>query len=632
MKKLPALVAGLCLSTTLLAGCAAPTPPAAASQSARGAYFTDRDSDTSYDADTAVSLDLSQLEEASQTPGVSVDGSQVTLTQEGTYLVSGQLAEGTLAVDAPQDAKIHLVLQEAALSNSTDAPLTITQADKVFITLEGNSSLSQTSEDAAAEDSSSPCALLSSSDLTLNGAGSLTISSAAGKGIDCKDDLVIASGTYQIESTSHGAKANDSLCIKEASLQITSGKDGLHAENSDDASLGYVYVESGSLDIESQGDGVSASSWTDIADGSLSITSGDGAPEATPASNAQAPGEPPAQSDAQKGSLGLGGPSQESNGAPGFGSQGSQSPGQMPPLGTVPPAMPSEEAPSPNAQMPPVEGPEDAVAPSDASAAAGSLEDAGDVTSTKGLKAGSSLTVRGGTLTIDAEDDALHSDGDLSLSGGELELASGDDGAHAEGTLTVSGGAIAISTCYEGLEGAQVEVTDGAVTLTAADDGINASDGSATKTFGPQPQGGSACAITISGGTLDIQASGDAIDSNGSLEITGGTIACEGPTQGDTSILDFDTTGTITGGTFKGTGAAKVVQTLISTTQGVLTVNTGVQQAGATVTLKDETGAVLDTLDPSQPYELLIYSSSQIKPGAAYQVQVSDQTLSVHAS
>ncbi len=179
MKKLPALVAGLCLSTTLLAGCAAPTLPAA-SQTAQGAYFTDRDSDTAYDADTAVSLDLSQLEEASRTPGVSVDGSQVTLTQEGIYLISGQLAEGSLAVDAPQDAKVHLVLQEAALSNSTDTPLAITQADKVIITLEGNSSLSQTSEDAVSEGSSSPCAIASSSDLTLNGGGLLTITSAAG--------------------------------------------------------------------------------------------------------------------------------------------------------------------------------------------------------------------------------------------------------------------------------------------------------------------------------------------------------------------------------------------------------------------------------------------------------------------
>ncbi len=631
MKKLPALVAGLCLSTTLLAGCAAPTLPAA-SQTAQGAYFTDRDSDTPYDADTAVSLDLSQLEEALRTPGVSVDGSQVTLTQEGIYLISGQLAEGSLAVDAPQDAKVHLVLQEAALSNSTDTPLAITQADKVIITLEGNSSLSQTSEDAVSEGSSSPCAIASSSDLTLNGGGLLTITSAAGKGIDCKDDLVIAGGTYQIEAASHGAEANDSLCIKEASLQITSVEDGLHAENSDDASLGYVYVESGSLDIESQGDGVSASSWMDIADGSLSITSGDGAPEATPASNAQAPGEPPAQPGAQNGSLGLGGPGQDSSDAPGFGGKDSPSQGQTPPSGTMPPAMPSGEALGSNAQIPPAAGPENAAAPSDTSAVTGSTEDASDATSTKGLKAGSSLTVRGGTLIIDAEDDALHSDGDLSLSGGELELASGDDGAHAEGTPTVSGGAIAISTCYEGLEGAQVDVTDGTVTLTAADDGINASDGSTTKTFGPQPQRGSACAITISGGTLDIQASGDAIDSNGSLEITGGTIACEGPTQGDPSILDFDTTGTITGGTFKGTGAAKMVQTLTTATQGVLTVNTGSQQVGATVTLKDEAGAVVETWEPSQPYELIIFSSSQIKPGAAYQVQVGDQTLSVHAS
>lgn len=67
MKKLPALVAGLCLSTTLLAGCAAPTLPAA-SQTAQGAYFTERDSDTAYDADTTISLDLSQLDKATQAP------------------------------------------------------------------------------------------------------------------------------------------------------------------------------------------------------------------------------------------------------------------------------------------------------------------------------------------------------------------------------------------------------------------------------------------------------------------------------------------------------------------------------------------------------------------------------------
>lgn len=632
MKKLPALVAGLCLSTTLLAGCAAPTTPAAASQASQTAYFTERDSDTAYDADTAISLDLSQLEEASQAPGVSVDGSQVTLTQEGTYLISGQLTEGSLAIDAPQDAKIHLVLQEATLSSSTDTPLVITQADKVFITLEGNSSVSQTSEGAAAEGSSSPCAIVSSSDLTFNGEGSLAVTSAAGKGIDCKDDLVIAGGTYQIEAASHGAEANDSLCIKEASLQIISGKDGLHAENNDDASLGYVYMESGSLDIESQGDGVSASSWMDIADGTLSITSGGGASEATPVSNTQALGEPPAQPGAQNGSLDLGRPGQDSSDAPSFGGQGSPNQGQTPPSGTMPPAMPSGDAPGSNAQMPPAAGPEDATAPLDTSAVTGSAEGASDTASTKGLKAGGALTVRGGTLAIDAADDALHSEDDITLSGGALELASGDDGAHADGALTVSGGTIAISTCYEGLEGAQVVIQDGAIELVATDDGVNASDGSTAQAFGPQAQGGSSCAITISGGTLDIQASGDAIDSNGSLEITGGTIACEGPTQGDTSILDFDTTGTITGGTFKGTGAAKMVQTLTSTTQGVLTVNTGAQQAGAKVTLKDETGAVIETWEPSQPYELIIFSSSRIAPNATYHVEVGDQTLSAQAS
>lgn len=642
MKKLPALVAGLCLSTTLLAGCAAPTPPAAASQTAQGAYFTDRDSDTSYDADTAVSLDLSQLEEASQTPGVSVDGSQVTLTQEGTYLVSGQLAEGTLAVDAPQDAKIHLVLQEATLSNSTDAPLTITQADKVFITLEGNSSLSQTSEDAAAEDSSSPCALLSSSDLTLNGAGSLTISSAAGRGIDCKDDLVIASGTYQIESASHGAEANDGLCIKEASLQIASGKDGLHAENSDDASLGYVYVESGSLDIESQGDGVSASSWMDIADGSLSITSGQGASAATAKANEQAgapagmPGSDRFDGDMLRGGMPAGEPgalpTQEGDDS-GSTPPGGPGQGATPPSGSTPPAAPEGGIGAPQDMTPPTTAPSGETAPATSGATDASIASDEESASTKGLKAGGALTVRGGTLSIDAADDALHSHSDLTVSGGELALASGDDGVHADGTLTVSGGTTTISTCYEGLEGAQVEVTGGTIDLTATDDGLNASDSTGSQPADSNASAASSeCSISISGGVLSINASGDAIDSNGSLEITGGTITCEGPIQGDTSVLDFDTTGTITGGTFMGTGAAKMVQTLSSTTQGVLTVSTGFQQAGSELTIKDASGNEVCRLSPEQPFELLIMSSSDIQPGATYEVEVGGQTLTAQAS
>ncbi len=131
---------------------------------------------------------------------------------------------------------------------------------------------------------------------------------------------------------------------------------------------------------------------------------------------------------------------------------------------------------------------------------------------------------------------------------------------------------------------------------------------------------------------MSITASGDAIDSNGSLEITGGTITCEGPIQGDTSVLDFDTIGTITGGTFMGTEAAKMIQTLSSTTQGVLTVSTGFQQAGSELTAKDSSGNEVCRLSPEQPFGLLIMSSSDIQPGVTYEVEVGGQTLTAQAS
>ena len=91
--------------------------------------------------------------------------------------------------------------------------------------------------------------------------------------------------------------------------------------------------------------------------------------------------------------------------------------------------------------------------------------------------------------------------------------------------------------------------------------------------------------ITISGGTLYINASGDGIDANGTLTITGGYTVIVGPTQGDTSTLDYDVSAEITGGTFIGTGASSMAQTFSESSQGVISVNVGNQPAGTAITL-----------------------------------------------
>ena len=101
-----------------------------------------------------------------------------------------------------------------------------------------------------------------------------------------------------------------------------------------------------------------------------------------------------------------------------------------------------------------------------------------DSVSCKGLKAGKALVIFGGSITIDAQDDALHTDGDMTISGGECILSTGDDGAHADLSLTVLDGKITVLTSYEGLEANQITLAGGDLDITASDDGINANGGS----------------------------------------------------------------------------------------------------------------------------------------------------------
>ena len=59
---------------------------------------------------------------------VSVSGSTVTITEEATYLLSGSLEDGTILVDAPDTAKIHLIFDGVTVHSETSAALTILEA------------------------------------------------------------------------------------------------------------------------------------------------------------------------------------------------------------------------------------------------------------------------------------------------------------------------------------------------------------------------------------------------------------------------------------------------------------------------------------------------------------------------
>lgn len=255
----------------------------------------------------------------------------------------------------------------------------------------------------------------------------------------------------------------------------------------------------------------------------------------------------------------------------------------------------------------------------------------------KGLKAGSDIYITGGTFEINSMDDCIHSNGTITVSGGKYTLSSGDDGIHADTDLQISGANTEITVCksYEGIEATNIIINEGNIAVTANDDGLNAAGGNNSTGSGFSRPGqnnfsASTGSIVISGGTLYIKMSGDGIDANGSLDITGGNITVSGANRGDTAILDFDTYGTVGGGTFIGTGASGMAQNFSSTsTQGVIFTTCSTNSANTQITLTDSSGREILKHIAEQDFSCVILSHPDIKQGQTYTLAIGSEKIAV---
>lgn len=547
--------------------------------------FTDGDKVTDYDRNQHTAITLQGKTASCQDKTVGIAGGVVTISAEGTYVLSGTLDDGTILVNAGKAAQVHIVLNGVSISSKTAAPICVLSADKVVITLADKTENTLSSGDslAAVDGNEIDAAVYSKQDLTLNGSGSLTVTSPAGHGITSKDDLVIAGGIYYITSSAHGLDGNDSVRVTGATVTVAAGKDGIHAENTVDASKGFVYVASGKFEIVAEGDGISAGAYAQIEGGSFDLVTGGGSENAE-----------------QKTSNNWGKP----------GGMGGKPGGGMRPGGRT------------------------------AAITTVATTTADDSTSIKGIKAASGLLINGGTFVIDSADDALHANTSLTVNGGEFTIETGDDAFHADEALTITNGTIVIKESYEGLEGLHVVVTGGDISLVASDDGLNAAGGNDQSgaggfrggdQFGGGMSGNANGNIVISGGKLYVQASGDGIDANGTVSITGGHTTVCGPTQGDTATLDFDASAAITGGTFIGTGAAGMAQSFSDAKQGVVSLRVGNQAAGTKIVLKDGDKTLISH-EPKLGFTVVILSSPDIRSGKKYTLEIGSHSETVTAN
>lgn len=255
--------------------------------------------------------------------------------------------------------------------------------------------------------------------------------------------------------------------------------------------------------------------------------------------------------------------------------------------------------------------------------------------SAKGLKAQTSLIIEGGTFQLDTADDAIHANDSLYVRGGTFTLSSGDDGLHADSAVNLYDGSLTISKSYEGIEAKQITIYGGTHRVVASDDGLNAGGGADGSALGRPGAGGfeeaeSDTFLRILGGTLVVNATGDGLDSNGALYVTGGETYVSGPTNSGNGALDYAGEATITGGILFAAGSTGMAQNFGTTsTQGSCLVSTGTISANTTMTVSDEDGNILATFTPEKQFGCVVISLPEMEVGATLTLTVGTTSTTI---
>lgn len=438
-----------------------------------------------------IQIQLSDDKITTDSNSVEISDNVVTITEAGTYVLSGELSDGRIVVDTDKDAEVELVLNGVTLTCSNYAPIKIVKAGTATITLADgteNTLNDGSTYDLEDEDDNTDAVIFSKDDLVLQGGGTLYINGAYKHGIVCKDNLEIKDGTYIIEAAEDGVNANDSLTVNGGIFHISAGDDGMHVDeiftvNNGDITIAESYegleghqviINNGTITITSSDDGINSNS------GSNSSSDTD---------NAQADVETDAQAEAGQ---------QSGN----------------------PPELPDGTTPGGNGEMPEMP---DGTTPG----ANGEMQNSG------------MPGAGGGMIDMDADEDSL---------------------------------------------------------------------------------------LQINGGTITINAGGDGLDSNGVLEVNGGTVYVSGAANNGDGALDYGISSSITGGTVIAAGFSGMAEGFGSdSTQLSYLYNTSqTMSAGTEIIVKDSSGAVILSWTPDKEFNSVVVTSPEFTSDETYTIVIGD--------
>ncbi|GAB3855128.1 hypothetical protein GCM10029963_49250 [Micromonospora andamanensis] len=226
-------------------------------------------------AQATVPITLTGASATSPSADVTVAGRAVTITAPGTYEISGTLNDGYLNVDTAASGDVNLILNGATITNSSNAPLQVSDADQVVITLAAGTTnrLSDATRYVYPDPSTDEpnAALFSKADLRINGTGGLTVQGNAYDGITSKDGLVIESGTITVNAVDDGVRGKDFLDITGGSLDVTAGGDGIKSDDTE-ADRGRLAITNGTVRVNAGDDAIKGENTVAISGGTVTVT------------------------------------------------------------------------------------------------------------------------------------------------------------------------------------------------------------------------------------------------------------------------------------------------------------------------------------------------------------------------
>lgn len=537
--------------------------------------YTDRDKDASYDEASATKIILDGESAQVEGTGVKVEGAKVTIDAAGTYVISGELANGQVCVNVAGTDKVQLVLAGAQIHNETGAALFVEQADKCFVTLaEGTENkLSDGSDYSFAEGEDEPNAtLFSKDDLTINGTGALAVTANYSDAIASKDELTITGGTYDISATEDGLRGKDSLKICDGTFTVEAGEDCLKSSRDDDPTKGFVCIDGGMFELNAGDDAVHGETYLRVTSGTITV------PTCTEGLEAMVV--------------------QVDDG---------------------------------NIQIASEDDALNAAAPS-----ASSDESASDETSESALGQEQSGGEEGQHPQRPNAQDGGQTPPDLP-SGDRPEPPEGSEAQQPNGSEPPSNANRSEQQppAANGNEAQQPPTGSDKQQPSAQNDQQPQQPNTSTAQGQSQPggaeEGNESCKIIINGGTIMLEAKGDAIDSNGSLTINGGTVFVTGPTSNGDGALDYALDAACNGGTLLIVGSAGMAQDFTSSAQP----SAFIQVKGAAdqeIIVADQAGTELFSYTPSASYETVIVSSPDLEEGKEYSLIIGSATTTFTAT